>query len=88
MTNTRYADDILIYSKGLNELKVMMELLHDELLAVGLRMHEGKTKILTSRDSCAQSSVDVRGMPIAILSHDASHRYLGRKHPFGKAANV
>ena len=56
----------------------MMELLHDELLAVGLRMHEGKTKILTSRDSCAQSSVDVRGMPIAILSHDASHRYLGR----------
>jgi len=78
LTNTRYADDILIYGKSLDELKVMMELLHDELLAVGLRMHEGKTKILTSRDSCAQSSVDVRGMPIAILSHDASHRYLGR----------
>ena len=78
LTNTRYADDILIYGKSLNELKVMMELLHDELLAVGLRMHEGKTKILTSRDSCAQSSVNVRGMPIEILSTHASHRYLGR----------
>ena len=67
-----------MYGKSLAELKEMMELLHDELSAVGLLMHETKTKILTSSDSCTQTSIDVRGMQIDILPNAASHRYLGR----------
>jgi len=59
LTNTRYADDILLYGKSLAELKEMMELLHDELSAVGLPMHGNKTKILTSSDSCTQKFIDV-----------------------------
>ena len=57
LTNTRYADDILVYGKTLEELGQMMEMLHDELAAVGLHMHESKTKILTSSESCGAWSV-------------------------------
>ena len=78
LTNTRYADDILLYGKTLEELGQMMEMLHDELAAVGLHMHESKTKILTSPGVCEQASINVRGLPIEILTPAASHRYLGR----------
>ena len=44
LTNTRYADDILLYAKSLEELQEMLGLLHDELAAVGLQMHEVKRK--------------------------------------------
>jgi hypothetical protein len=37
-----------LYAKSLAELQQMLELLHDELAAAGLEMHEGKTKIMTS----------------------------------------
>ena len=82
LTNTRYADDILLYGKTLEELGQMLEMLHDELAAVGLHMHESKTKILTSPGSCEQASVNVRGLPIEVLTHAASHRYLGRMLSF------
>jgi retron-type reverse transcriptase len=62
LTNTRYADDILLYAKNLQELHQMLELLHDELAAVGLQMHEAKTKILTSSENCGRASLPVRGM--------------------------
>ena len=45
LTNTRYADDVLLYAKSMEELKEMLELLLDELRHVGLEMHESKTKI-------------------------------------------
>ena len=79
LTNTRYADDCLLYAKNLSELTAMLEHLHDELSAVGLEIHEHKTKILTSSDSCRAQSVQVRGMNFQILPAEQSHRYLGRQ---------
>ena len=38
-------DDILLYAKSLEELSVMLEILSEELVAIGLLMHE-MTKIL------------------------------------------
>ena len=56
----------------------MLELLHDELAAVGLQMHEAKTKILTSSENCGRASLPVRGMSIEILERSQAHRYLGK----------
>ena len=78
LINSRYADDILLYAKTLDELVEMLELLHVELSAVGLEMHETKTKILTS---CAEHHfhyVDIADMMIEILPSDKAHKYLGR----------
>ena len=79
LTNTRYADDCLLYAKSLPELQAMLETLHDELSAVGLEIHETKTKVLTSSNICEVDSLPVRGMTFQILSPEASHRYLGRR---------
>ena len=48
LTNTRYADDILLYAKSLSELQTMAELLIEELQLVGLQLNASKTKILRS----------------------------------------
>ena len=44
-TNTRYAEDILLYAKSLDELIFMLELLQKELAIIGVQMHDMKTKI-------------------------------------------
>ena len=46
LTNTRYADDSLLYAKSLPELQSMAESLIQDLAAVGLKLNAGKTKIL------------------------------------------
>ena len=46
LTNSRYADDILVYAKSLNEAIFMMETLVEELAKVGLSLNADKTKIL------------------------------------------
>ena len=56
----------------------MLELLHDELAAVGLQMHEAKTKILTSSENGGRASLPVRGMSIEMLERSKAHRYLGK----------
>ena len=77
LTNTRYADDVLLYAKSLRELQEMLQLLHDELRRVGLEMHESKTKVLTSVH-VSQNTLSVRGLSVEILPVDASHKYLGK----------
>lgn len=47
-TNTRYADDVLIFAKSLDELMEMMEMLVEELATIGLTLNGSKTKILTN----------------------------------------
>ena len=64
LTNTRYADDILVYAKSLEELMIMMELLGEELAAIGFAMHELKTKILTTSINPRFHSVEIGGMMI------------------------
>ena len=39
LTNSRYADDILLYAKSIDELIQMSEMLIDELAKVGLRLN-------------------------------------------------
>ena len=78
LTNTRYADDISLYAKSLDELTFMMEILDEELAAIGLRMHDVKTKILSTSSDPQCEWVDIAGMMIEILKKDCSHKYLGR----------
>ena len=44
LTNSRYADDILIYAKSLDEAIFMLEVLIEELKLIGLSLNSSKTK--------------------------------------------
>ena len=81
LTNTRYADDILLYAKSLSELTEMMELLIDELKQVGLQLNTKKTKILhtdIADDDHDVDFIDISGEFVSILHGGEFHRYLGR----------
>ena len=48
-TNIRYADDMLLFAKSLEELVFMMESLVHELAHIGLQLSSSKTKIFTTQ---------------------------------------
>ena len=78
LTNTRYADDVLLYARSLHEVQEMLSILHDELAKVGLQMHGEKTKVLTTTPSDTSTYLVVGDMRIEVLPSSACHKYLGR----------
>lgn len=79
-TNIRYADDVLVAAKSLEELSEMMETLVDELQRIGLQMNASKSKILTNDESNSIAFVDIANNLVEILNSDSdAHRYLGRQ---------
>ena len=81
LTNTRYADDVLLYAKSLEELQRMTELLIIELRKVGLHLNADKTKILHSSihtPGADRDYVDINGEFVQVLHEVHHHRYLGR----------
>ena len=79
LTNIRYADDMLLFAKTIDELIEMLDALRQELHSIGLEMHGDKTKILTNQLDNTFSMVDIGdGMFIKILAADKAHKYLGR----------
>ena len=44
LTNTRYADDILLYAKSAEELKLMMNMLLEKLPKIGLSANTSKER--------------------------------------------
>ena len=48
LTNIRYADDVMLYAKSLEELHDMLSMLIEELQKIGLRLNSDKTKIFTT----------------------------------------
>ena len=80
LTNTRYADDVMLYAKSAEEITEMTELLVEELSKVGLQLNGTKTKILTT-SPVEFDFVDIAGDMVEIVSHSNSHKYLGRYLP-------
>ena len=49
LTNIRYADDLLVFAMSWQQLVCMMEILIEELAAIGLQLNTSKTKIVTAQ---------------------------------------
>ena len=82
MTNTRYADDMLLYAKSLRELDIMSTLLIEELAAVGLQLNAGKTRILHTEvqdEGFDLGYIEIADDFVQILEPHEFHRYLGRR---------
>ena len=79
MTNIRYADDILLVGKSLDEAVEMLELLEAILREYGLELNMAKTMILSTCPAPgAKTFVEVCGAFAEILGKNGSHKYLGR----------
>ena len=64
LTNSRFADDILLYAKSLPELQRISNLLLSELQKIGLEANASKSKILTT------SSDYAGGRSVRIFNND------------------
>ncbi|OLP96509.1 Myosin-12 [Symbiodinium microadriaticum] len=78
LTTIRYADDILLFAKSLEELVFMMESLVHELAHIGLQLSSSKTKIFTTQSLTTPLFVEACGEMVQVLTGDQTHKYLGR----------
>ena len=81
LTNIRYADDVLLYAKSLQELESMTERILDALKAIGLSLNAKKTSILkcnVSEDDSSFNFVQIECEFVKVLDDTDSHRYLGK----------
>eukprot|EP00435_Cladocopium_sp_Y103_P027156 s884_g6.t1 len=78
LTNIRYADDIMIYAKSMEEFVNMLELLLPERASVGIELNALKTKILTNENLKKPCFAEVAGEIIEILYGENQHKYLGK----------
>ena len=78
LTNIRYADDILLFAKSLEELVFMMGSFVHELAHIRLQLSSSKTKIFTIQSLTIPLFVEVCGTMVQVLTGDQTHKYLGR----------
>ena len=76
-TNTRYAEDVMLFAKSIGEVVEMVELLIEEFAKFGLELNASKTKIITN-DVVDYMFVDIGGFMVAIFDSSGEHRFLGR----------
>ena len=79
LTNVRYADDILLFGKSLDEAASMLELLVPIFAEYGLELNAQKTKLFSNEDvneDTTYCSTDYGD--IEVLSATQKHKYLGR----------
>ena len=80
LSNLRFADDILLFANSSPDLTKMIAHLRDEAAKYGLRMHLGKTKILSNIPPEERpESLKVGATSIEVLKEGVAERYLGRK---------
>ena len=80
LTNIRFADDLVLVGKSLEEAVHMMELLVDTLREYGLNLHAQKTVIFsTVPPPEVPSFCDTAFGFVQVLHSSGSHTYLGRR---------
>ena len=82
LTNLRFADDVLLFSTPIEKLREMLCEFKISTEAVGLGIHQDKTKILSNQDKIKANEIEVDNIKIEILGKTASARYLGQKITF------
>ena len=79
LTNIRYADDILLFGKSLDEVVSMLELLVPIFAEYGLELNAQKTKVFNNEIASENTTYCITSFgTIEILSATQKHKYLGR----------
>ena len=78
LTNGRYAGDLMLYAKHCDDLVFMMEIVIEELSALGPHLNTSKTKILTTTALTDRMFLDVGGDMIEVVHGQDTNKYLGK----------
>jgi len=78
LTNLRFADDVILFAQSKSDASKMLCHLRDHAARYGLRIHMGKTTILTNTDCGEGCSVTVGDTQVQIVPPGGSEKYLGR----------
>ena len=82
LTNLRFADDVLLFATSKEQLQKMLYEFKRSTEKAGLRIHPGKTKILSNQSSDTKKEIEVDDIEIEILTRGESVRYLGQTFTF------
>ena len=78
MTNVRYADDLMLFAKSLDEAVDMVNLLQEELRKAGLEMNAKKTKVMTTDGEYYTKAhpylIDAEGGFLEVARTGANHK--------------
>ena len=77
-----FADDVVLIATSASQLSMMIQDLRDAAAKRGLKIHSGKTKVLTNAAAVLAatppSSIAVSGERYEVLIHEGCAKYLGR----------
>ena len=81
LTNLRFADDVLLFATSKEQLQKMMYKFKESTEKVRLRIHPGKTKVLSNQSSISpdlKKVMQIGDVKIENLTRSESVRYLGQ----------
>ena len=83
LSNLCFADDVVLIAISAKQVQAMLQDLQEAATKRGLKIHSGKTKVLTNAAAVTAtrvpSSITVHGESYAVLGYNVSTKYLGRK---------
>ena len=82
LTNMRCADDVLLFAYSKEQLQKMLCEFKQSTEKVGLRIHPGKTKILSNQSSNIRKEIEIDDIKVEILTREESTKYLGQMITF------
>eukprot|EP00973_Karenia_brevis_P026689 3682445-Karenia_brevis.AAC.1 len=82
LTNLRFADDIFLLARTKYQVTHMLEDLMLAAKSVGLEIHTGKTKFLSTEVTTTGSVAKVLDNAFAIVTSEGATEYLGRQLSF------
>ena len=84
LTNLRFADDVLLIASSKRDVGRMLADLSVEAAKYGLKIHMGKTAILTNTAAKRPDSIECRGESVRVVQPEGAEKYLGRKFAMDK----
>ena len=82
LTNMRFAADVLQFASSKEQLQKMLCDFKRSTEKVGLKIHPGKTKILSNQSSNSRKEFEIDNMKVEILTKEESTNYLGQAITF------
>ena len=82
LSNLCFADDVVLIAANASQLQMMIQDLQKSAAKRGLKIHPGKTKVLTNASAVTgarrPSDITVDAQQFAVLGYEESTKYLGR----------
>ena len=79
LSNLRFADDVLLFASNPSDIGKMLDDLGKEASKFGLKIHMGKTVVLSNRLANRPEVVKCGNAHVKVASPEATEKYLGRK---------